>query len=342
MIPDISMKENVANYCAGIGSDPLLVQGAGGNVSWKDGDTLWVKASGTWLSDATQKEIFVPVDLAHLQQAISAGHFMAPPLVRGESSLRPSIETMLHGLMPHPVVIHLHAIEILAHLVRYEVKQSLSLSLGSKIRWTYVDYQKPGSDLAHAVREALLGKPCANVVFLQNHGVVIGGSDIFEVDVILKSLLDMLQILPRTASNILAPNSAIAVADSRLYAPIQDKVVHQLATDMALFERLASDWALYPDHVVFLGESASTYESIDDLIYRSNHMTDLPELIFVRGTGVFAETSFSLGKQAQLRCYYDVLTRQAESAVLNSLNSEQIAELLNWDAEKYRIQVTKT
>ena len=65
-----TIEEQVKAFCAWIGKDPLLVQGAGGNVSWKDGDTLWVKASGTWLADATEKDIFVPVDLPYLLSLI--------------------------------------------------------------------------------------------------------------------------------------------------------------------------------------------------------------------------------------------------------------------------------
>ena len=42
----------------------LLVQGAGGNSSVKQDDVLWVKASGAWLSEAKEKEMFVPVELA--------------------------------------------------------------------------------------------------------------------------------------------------------------------------------------------------------------------------------------------------------------------------------------
>src|SRR3954464_12991143 len=105
------MRDQVRTYCAVIGADPLLVQGAGGNVSWKDGDTLWIKASGTWLADATRKDIFVPVDLAHLRAAIDAGAMDVQPRTVGESALRPSIETLLHALMPQPVVVHLHAVE---------------------------------------------------------------------------------------------------------------------------------------------------------------------------------------------------------------------------------------
>ena len=56
--------------CTMFGANPLLVQGAGGNVSWKEEDTLWVKASGTWLSDASAEDIFLP-RLSYLRTAIS-------------------------------------------------------------------------------------------------------------------------------------------------------------------------------------------------------------------------------------------------------------------------------
>jgi rhamnose utilization protein RhaD (predicted bifunctional aldolase and dehydrogenase) len=50
-------RASISAYCAEIGRDPLLVQGAGGNVSWKANDTLWIKASGTWLADAMVKDM---------------------------------------------------------------------------------------------------------------------------------------------------------------------------------------------------------------------------------------------------------------------------------------------
>ena len=133
-----TLKTAVIEYCSIIGSDPLLVQGAGGNVSWKEGDTLWVKASGTWLAEAAEKDIFVPVDLQHLRTAIEKGDFSVTPKVLGDSVLRPSIETLLHALMPHRVVVHLHAIEILAHLVRDNCQTDFQLLLDASIHWTTV------------------------------------------------------------------------------------------------------------------------------------------------------------------------------------------------------------
>ncbi|HEY6601546.1 MAG TPA: class II aldolase, partial [Xanthobacteraceae bacterium] len=59
---------------ARVGRNMLLVQGAGGNSSIKHGDVLWVKASGTWLADAEDKEIFVPVSLSGARAALAAGN----------------------------------------------------------------------------------------------------------------------------------------------------------------------------------------------------------------------------------------------------------------------------
>ena len=121
------MQAAIAKFCAELGVDPLLVQGAGGNISWKDETNaiLWVKASGTWLAEAMQKDIFVPVNLLHLRHAIQRHDFSVIPQLQGESVLRPSIETLLHALMPQRIVVHLHAIEILAHLVRVDCEENI-------------------------------------------------------------------------------------------------------------------------------------------------------------------------------------------------------------------------
>ena len=54
-------------FCEKIGADKSIIQGAGGNVSIKIDDIIWVKASGTWLADANRKNIFVPLNLKKIQ-----------------------------------------------------------------------------------------------------------------------------------------------------------------------------------------------------------------------------------------------------------------------------------
>ena len=63
------MLEAIRSLSANLGSDPLLVQAAGGNTSLKTDGVMWIKASGTWLRDALAKDIFVPLDVAAWEHA---------------------------------------------------------------------------------------------------------------------------------------------------------------------------------------------------------------------------------------------------------------------------------
>jgi rhamnose utilization protein RhaD (predicted bifunctional aldolase and dehydrogenase) len=324
------MSEKVRSFCARIGADAMLVQCAGGNVSWKDGDVLWIKASGNWLADAKTKDIFVPTDLPYLRQAIVQRDFSAAPLVVGSSSLRPSIETLLHVVMPHTVVIHLHAIEALAYLVRANAKEKLAHALGDALSWTIVDYFKPGAALAEAVADSIASFSEAHIVFLKNHGLVIGGDTMESVEEALSRLTHLLR---NDTMHSLAPT-----VDRQLHIPgyvlSGDHGINALSAQPEYYSRLAKDWALYPDHVVFLGAEPVVVDRQD-----AKHLDPASHgapFIFVSGFGTFEKKSVTLAQAAQLRCYYDVLARQAPTEPLVALTKAQIAELMNWEAEKFR------
>jgi rhamnose utilization protein RhaD (predicted bifunctional aldolase and dehydrogenase) len=336
-----TLKASVINYCSTIGKDPLLVQGAGGNVSWKEGNTLWIKASGTWLADADKKDIFVPVDLPYLRSAIKSGDFTVKPKVLGVTELRPSIETVLHALMPHRVVVHLHAIEILAHLVRNQFEDDFHSLLNCRIEWCIVPYEKPGADLAKAVNLALSTKQNADVIFLANHGVVIGADSVEEVEQLLDSIIESLRVESRCFLKSYGSVEPLSINGQVEYFPLEDQDIYQLVTEVNLFDRLKTDWALYPDHVVFLGIYPNIYANIDVFLTSLINGKEMPELVFIRNLGVFTRKNFSVAKQLQLRCYYDVLVRQYDDQKLNILDSRQVRVLLNWDAEQYRIEVAK-
>jgi len=334
-----ALRSSVIEYCAAIGADPLLVQGAGGNISWKESETLWVKASGTWLKEAVKKDIFVPVDLPHTLSVIARGDFSAAPRLREETKLRPSIETLLHALMPHQVVVHLHPVEILAHLVRDDCRAAfLSLS-GIPNHWAMVDYHKPGAALAAAVSAALANRPDIDVVFMKNHGIVVGGEDVAEVNRTLGLLLEVLST-PSAALRKTQPFSQSPISGPvSEYVPIEDIDVQQLALNAELFNRLSTEWALYPDHVVFLGARAHAYPSWEAFGEANPNGRESPKLVFIRGEGVFARPPFGAAKHAQLRCYFDVLTRLRPGTTIRELTDAQISELLNWDAEQYRMRL---
>lgn len=324
------MKHELAQYCATIGADPLLVQGAGGNASWKDGKTLWVKASGTWLADAATKEIFVPVDLPHLKTAIAQQDFDAKPQVLDGHILRPSIETMLHALMPHKIVLHLHAVDVLARLVRSTGKAEIARLLEGSAAWAWVEYCKPGAALAAAIHAARQQQPNASVIFLANHGMVLGANSVEEVAALLSHTLERLRISDREVYPPVAPASGEVIPGYTRLDP-----VFSLATTH--YDRLAHNWALFPDHVVFLGARPCCYATPAALLADAQ----TPELAFVRNVGVFAQPAFNETKKVQLECYEQVLRRQNHASPLHQLTLEQIAELLDWDAEKYRQEIAR-
>ena len=334
------MRAEVERFCAEIGNNPLLVQGAGGNASWKEGGTLWVKASGTWLAEAGQRDIFVPVDLEHLNAAIMDGDFAVTPRVTGSSSLRPSIETMLHALMPHSVVVHLHAVEILTHLVRAEFPGNVrALLRDSASRWVDIAYCKPGADLARAIAAQLSRVPGAQIVMMQSHGVVIGGRDVEEVQGLLVQLVGKLRTPPRDP--IVSQLGTLSAPLADAYEPVSDQAIHQLAADEFLFRRLEADWALYPDHVVFLGRRPACFETAGKFLAANPDPAGWPELWFLQEAGVFVRKGLTQAKLVQLRCYYDVLARQPDGQALHSLSPAQIESLLDWDAEKYRMALSR-
>jgi rhamnose utilization protein RhaD (predicted bifunctional aldolase and dehydrogenase) len=334
--------EFIKKYCTKISADPLLVQGAGGNISWKDGDVLWVKASGTWLANAEKDDIFVPVDLVHLRTEMAEGKFTATPKIVSDVSLKPSIETMLHALMPHKIVIHLHPVEILAHLVREDPLVDLQKLVGNTVKWIFVDYIKPGAELAQAICAKLDMYQDVDVLFLRSHGLVIGGGSIDSIDFTLCKLLLNLKNKSRKFENNISSETLDINALHGLYAQSADLNLNQLATNAELLNRVKNDWALYPDHIVFLGEKAFIVTDANDLIDLSKHTTGSPNFIFICGKGVYENRLTTPAHRAQLLCYYEVLTRQSKFENLVSLNNFQVAELLDWDSEKYRQNIVAT
>ena len=335
-ISTTSIEKQVNAFCAQIGADPLLVQGAGGNVSWKDEGTLWVKASGTWLAEAELKKIFVPVNLSLLQTALSNRDFSVQPEVTSNSVLRPSIETLLHALMPHRVVVHLHAVEILAHLVQVNAKQKIKQLVGDVVKWGYVDYFKPGADLARAVSQQLISRSDADVVFLGNHGVVIGGDSVSFVVEIIYCLTNIFCTNNNDPPPEIQASKFIPSSLAETYTLCSDERLHQLALNEQLQSRLATDWALYPDHIVFLGQKAYLLQHNSPATDFAKITADSPPYVFVIGENLLERKTATKAQQAQLACYYDVLVRQNRQTPLASLTEREMFEILNWDAEKYR------
>jgi rhamnose utilization protein RhaD (predicted bifunctional aldolase and dehydrogenase) len=327
-------RSDTVEFCKEIGCNSSLVQGAGGNISWKDKEILWIKASGMRLSDAEYKDIFTPVNLAQAKKSIDSGVYNIKSDIH--STLKPSIETSLHIIMPHKFVLHIHPVDILAILVQKECEKGIKKVIGDSLNYIVTPYVKPGPKLAKCVHELVLNG-ATDVILMKNHGIVIGGDSIKKLSELLKKLTGLFKTRKPEIGNIARARNCINAKD---YTALENFNFSQLVLSSHLYKHIKEDWALYPDHVVFLGCKSFCYDSCDDFV--DNISSDnFPDLVFIKKSGVYVRPGFSKVKIEMLQCFFDILCRLPVGAEVHSLSSSQVQSLISWDAEKYRVKLNK-
>ena len=125
------------------------------------------------------------------------------------------------------------------------------------------------------------------------------------------------------------------------YRPVADVEIHSLATSETLLQLVRRAWAISPDHVVFLGGEPAIVDSLGVLETLGSMGDNAPLIVFVKGVGVYSNKELDLAGQQQLRAYFEILIRQRSDEVFSTFNDSQIGELINWDAEKYRLALRK-
>jgi rhamnose utilization protein RhaD (predicted bifunctional aldolase and dehydrogenase) len=174
-----------------------MVQGPGGNTSFKDKQTMWVKASGTKLSDAVTREIFAGVSVTTGEDD------------KTFNQLRPSIEKDFHLLIPFPYVIHTHSLRA--------ISMGVESNFGSKSsefpHLAFVSYARPGNDLCNLIAKEIDFKKHSSAI-LQNHGFLTWGETMesaynkiqeFEGEIPVPETADLLQI--DTTTKLLHPKA---------------------------------------------------------------------------------------------------------------------------------------
>jgi rhamnose utilization protein RhaD (predicted bifunctional aldolase and dehydrogenase) len=336
MFEDPEMQDLVG-LAASLGRDLLVVQGPGGNISLKRDGVMWVKASGTWMMEATSRSILIPVDFAAVLDALAAGDpacetcssFVRHDLVR--SGLRPSIETTLHAVMPQKVVVHVHCVETIAIACLSDAAERLATPLAG-LNWTFVPYVRPGASLGRAMAERL--RPGTNIVVLGKHGLVVAADSVAEAAQLRADVSRRLARAIRAAPG--TDREALRGAQGSGYAPAQDDRLHAIATDPVSLAA-ARRGSLYPDHVVFLGpgiiETVGAESAVDAA--RRLGRPGAP-LVIVPGAGVLLHNTATPSAYALARCLAEVTCRLASDDLVDPLSQADEAQLLDWDAEKYR------
>jgi len=313
-----------------LGKNHMLVQGAGGNTSIKRNDKMWIKASGTWLSKSNEENIFVEVNLSNIRKNILLNEDIPIDTSnKTNKNLRPSIETSLHALMPHKIVVHTHPIEVLSWLVRKDAKEQLLKILKSeKLIW--VPYYRPGKDLSQALRKALEQKE-ANIILLGNHGLVVGADTCLEISDLMDKILSVCK--QRQERFIKPQNDLIEVAKKVNMRLPSYQEIHFLALNKDAYQRCKEkNGILYPDQAVFLGSKMPCLDSEKSLKKEIQS-----SFLIIKGKGVLVSKKASKDVDIMLRCHAQLLSRIAPGSKLNYLSKLNVRKLLHWEPEKYRL-----
>ena len=184
------------------GADADYVLAGGGNTSYKDSETLYVKGSGTALATIKPEE-FVRMDRSLLfeirtkqysdVEAECEAQVLADMMAarREGETRRPSVETVLHDLLEWQFVLHLHPASVNGITCSKEGQATIARLFPNAV---WVPNSKPGYTLAMLCMKALAdGKAatgvCPQLIFLENHGVFFAADTTEEIDAIVADVM---------------------------------------------------------------------------------------------------------------------------------------------------------
>ena len=168
-----------------LGGEKTLVMYGGGNTSVKlqenGEDILYVKGSGADLAHVTEKD-FAPVRLAAVRplierEAMSNAEMGAQfrSALTNPNAPRPSIETILHAILPFKWVEHTHADAVLAVANTDHGEHHIRAAFGDTVM--IVPYRHSGFELAKACHDVFRREATASTIgmVLMHHGIFAFG-----------------------------------------------------------------------------------------------------------------------------------------------------------------------
>jgi rhamnose utilization protein RhaD (predicted bifunctional aldolase and dehydrogenase) len=303
--------QELSQHAATIGADISYVQGPGGNVSVKQDGILWIKASGTQMSTALEHSIFVGLDVveaARISMLDDSSKMMDAVLPGSTPGLRPSIETAMHAIIPARVVSHVHSVGAVAVGILADPTQAIE-ELSEIIPLARVPYVRPGAPLARAIQEVL--EPHHKGLLLGNHGLTVWGDSFSETEVLIEQI-----------------EKAWRIGKSDIFPDALDDSVGKCEP---FWVDALRGGTLVPDEAVLLGVQAfaSLKKKSNEKIIFDENCIGRPAQILSDDARDIARMLISVGQHVDA------------NAALTYLSDAEVAELLNWDMEKFRQEMSK-
>lgn len=196
-----------------VGRDNTLVRGGFGNTSVKtaDGKFMYIKASGTALKEMNSKRGWRRLRIDSVLAVLKDKSIFKMSIVEREAQVgemliqccddkvkkdvRPSIESCFHAILDK-YVIHLHPRVVLAYACAENGREELEkLFKDESPPFLWVPFANPGSELAGKMEQFIEDYKKRNgmlpqVMFLQNHGLVVTAGDSKSVLKLVDKVID--------------------------------------------------------------------------------------------------------------------------------------------------------
>ena len=368
------------------GSNPEYVLAGGGNTSWKDNDTLFVKGSGFSLADASA-ESFVKMDRKALaviwekkypqssderEREVLADMMAAKKA--GEEKKRPSVEALLHDIIPFSFVVHLHPALVNGLCCSRNGEYAVNEIFCGDALW--IPSTNPGYVLSCLVRTAMADyykkyRKNAPVILLQNHGVFVGADTADDVKMLYDKLMSKIDALIkrkpdfsgetrintgntngnqidkiiRALAELARPAGAAQETGASAY--MRSGEIMSFIKDRESFYPVSS--AFTPDHIVYAGSDPLFVEAGSIDVIRNEwdkHAKKTgrnPKIIAVQNLGVFSAAASEKAAGFALELFKDTVKVAVYAESFGGplfMADDKIDFINNWEVERFRSAVS--
>jgi rhamnulose-1-phosphate aldolase/alcohol dehydrogenase len=176
-----------------VGAETALVVWGGGNTSIKTRErdhrgreipVLRVKGSGSDLKSVQRKD-FPGVRMDDITALLARDQMSDEEMVsylahalQEPGGVRPSIETLLHGFLSAPAIVHTHADAVVSLTNNDRAHDVLPGVYGREV--IALSYRRPGFKISRDVADAIAERPEAKALVLERHGTITWGATVRE------------------------------------------------------------------------------------------------------------------------------------------------------------------
>jgi NAD(P)-dependent dehydrogenase (short-subunit alcohol dehydrogenase family)/rhamnose utilization protein RhaD (predicted bifunctional aldolase and dehydrogenase) len=363
------------------GRNKDFVIAGGGNTSFKDDETIWIKASGQSLA-VLNEEGLVSLSRQKLH-IISSRTYSDDPVLREEQvkddlfrsiidpgkKSRPSVETSLHEIIQYKFVVHLHPTLINGILCSRNAKSLTQKLFGDSV--LFVPYTDPGYTLFRKLESEIISyrekfSHDPQIIFLENHGSFVGANTTAEIMKIYDDIIQKIkeQVPPVSESTPLPYNPILHKVLPTLRILLSgeqpgvvryrnNSLIARFYQNQQEFHKISLP--LTPDIIVYCKtrylyiEQSSTAEKIlDSFRYQLPHFLSeygyLPKVVVIKDMGIFAIGDTFANAESCLDVYEDLIKISHYASLCGGIKfliPEQVAFIDQWEVENYRRKVTQ-